>query len=159
MGYFLWNLKMTIKERLTADMKSAMRAREIGRLRFIRFIIAAINRKEIDQRRQLNTQETILILEKLIKQHHDSIKQYEKAERNELAEKERFELKIIQSYMPKQLSEKELDTLIQEAIKQNKATSTRDMGKVMLYLKSLIQGRADMLNVSKKVKCILNKSK
>jgi len=144
-----------LKSRIVDDMKTAMRSRDQQRLNIIRFIMAAIKQREIDERITLNDTQVLSILEKLIKQHYDSIDQYKKANRPELVEKEQFELELLQSYMPKQLTEAEIDTLIQEALTSSGATSIRDMGKVMGLLKPKIQGRADMATVSAKIKAKL----
>ncbi|MBN1684112.1 MAG: GatB/YqeY domain-containing protein [Gammaproteobacteria bacterium] len=145
-----------IKERLQADMKSAMRTQDKERLSIIRFVLAAIKRQEIDQRTELTDQQVLEVLEKLVKQHQDSISQYEHAGRKELAEKERFELSVVETYMPKSLSNLEIDSLVQEAISSAKATSIRDMGKVIQYIKTHAKGRIDMQVVSQKVKTQLS---
>jgi uncharacterized protein YqeY len=144
--------KTSIKLRLQADMKDAMRAKEKERLAAIRFILAAIQRKEVDTRCELDDPQTLAVLEKIVKQHQDSIEQYKKAGRTELSEKEERELAIIESYMPKRLTESELDALIIEAIKSTGAASARDMGKVIAHVKTKAAGRADMRAVSEKVK-------
>ncbi len=145
-----------IKQKLTDDMKSAMKARDQKRLNVIRFILAAIKRQEVDTRIDLDEPQTLAILEKLAKQHRDSIEQFTNAGRNELAAKESFELDIVKSYLPEALSDAEIDQLIQEAIKETGAESIRDMGKVMGILKPKVQGRADMGALSDKIKQLLS---
>ncbi len=144
-----------LKERITADMKSAMRGKEKQRLQAIRLILAAIKQREVDERRELGESELIALLDKLAKQRRESIEQYRNADRPDLAEQEQFELDIIQGYLPAALSEKEIDTLIEEAIASTGATSMREMGKVMAILKPKLQGRADLGGVSAKVKARL----
>ncbi len=144
-----------IKQRLTDDMKSAMKARDQKRLDVIRFILAAIKRKEVDDRIELDETQTLSILEKLSKQHKDSIDQFKQASREDLVEKETFGLEIVKSYLPEPLSETDLDQLIQESIKETGAESIRDMGKVMGILKPKVQGRADMGALSGKIKQLL----
>ena len=148
--------KNSIKERLQENMKEALRAGKKEQLGVIRFILAALKRQEIDQQIELDEQQTLAILEKLAKQHHDSIDQYGKAGRQDLAEKEQFELTVLQSYMPKPLSDQELDNLVQAAITTTGAVSIRDMSKVMQYIKTQAQGRVDMQVAGQKIKSVLN---
>jgi uncharacterized protein len=145
-----------IKLRIQEDIKDAMRTHEQHRRDALRFLSAAIKRLEIDKRIELNDDQVLSVIEKQIKQHRDSIEQYEKAGRNELAEKEKFELDILQHYMPEPLAETEIDKLIQEAINATNASSIRDMGKVMGLVKTKMQGRADMSIVSTKIKTLLS---
>jgi uncharacterized protein len=147
---------MTIKTRLQDDMKAAMRAREQPRLTTIRLILAAIKQREIDERTELDDAEVLVVLDKLAKQRRESITQYRAAERTDLADREAFELDIIQGYLPAALEPAELDRLIEEALAATGAASMRDMGKVMAKLKPQLQGRADMAEVSDKVKARLN---
>ena len=150
------NQATPLKERITADMKSAMRAKEKQRLRAIRLILAVIKQREVDERRELEEAELIALLDKMAKQRRESIEQYRDADRTDLAEQEQFELELIQGYLPEALGEEEIEALIEEAIATTGATSMRDMGKVMAELKPKLQGRADLAAVSGKVKVRLS---
>ncbi len=150
------NQATPLKERITADMKSAMRAKEKQRLQAIRLILAAIKQREVDERRELEEAELIALLDKMAKQRRESIEQYRDADRSDLAEQEQFELELIQSYLPEALGEEEIEALIEEAIATTGAASMRDMGKVMGELKPKLQGRADLAAVSGKVKARLS---
>ena len=143
------------KQRITDDMKNAMRAKDKERLGVIRLILAAIKQKEIDERVELTDADVLTILDKMVKQRRDSITQFENAGRNELAAQEKFEITIIQGYLPKQLSETEIASLIESAIADSSAQSMQDMGKVMAILKPKLQGRADMGAVSQAIKAKL----
>lgn len=144
-----------LKQRISDDMKSAMRAKEKERLGVIRLILAAIKQREVDERIELDDAQVLAVLDKMLKQRRDSIEQYNNAGRTELAEKEQFEVGIIQAYMPAALSEAELDAMIQEIVAAVGASSMQDMGKVMAQLKPKVQGRADMGQVSQKVKAAI----
>jgi hypothetical protein len=148
----------SLKQRIQADMKSALRAREQQRLGTIRLLQAAIKQREIDERIVLNDEQIIAILGKMIKQRRDSITQYEHANRQDLADKEAFEIEVLQTYLPQPLSEAELIHLIEAKIAESHATSPKDLGKVMRLIKPCIQGRADMKIVSDQVKSYLNQS-
>ncbi len=150
------NQATPLKERITADMKSAMRAKEKQRLQAIRLILAVIKQREVDERRELEEAGLIALLDKMAKQRRESIEQYRAADRPDLAEQEQFELEIIQGYLPEALGEEEIEALIEEAIATTGATSMRDMGKVMGELKPKLQGRADLAAVSGKVKARLS---
>jgi len=141
-----------LKLRIIADMKEAMRAQSKPRLSAIRLITAAIKQKEVDERIELNDQDILAILDKMIKQRRESIKQYELANRQDLVAQESFEVEVIQSYLPQALSEAEINELIKETIKAIGAHSIQDMGKVMGALKPKVQGRADMSTVSQLIK-------
>lgn len=145
----------TLKQRLTEDMKSAMRAREKDKLGVIRLILAAIKQVEVDERIELDDTRVLAVLDKMVKQRRDSIEQYQKAERTDLADIEIFELNLIQEYLPAALSEAEISTLVSEAIAESGASSPKEMGAVMGILKPKMQGRADMGVVSKLVKQLL----
>ena len=145
-----------LKQRIHDDVKSAMRNREKELLAVLRLITAAVKQVEVDQRIELDNQQVIAVLDKLAKQHRDSIEQYDKAERADLAEKERFELVIVQSYLPPALAEEEIAQLIQDAIAESEATDMKDMGKVMGILKSKARGRTDMGKLSAQVKAQLS---
>lgn len=144
-----------LKQRLTDDMKAAMKGGDKSRLGVIRLINAAIKQREVDERVELDDTQVLAVLEKMVKQRRDSITQYEAAEREDLAAGERFELDIIQGYLPAALSDAEVDAHIDEAMAVTGAGSMRDMGKVMAVLKPKLQGRADMADVSSRVKARL----
>ena len=145
-----------LKARITEDMKSAMRAGEKDKLTTIRLILAAIKQVEVDTRTDLDDSAVLAVLDKMVKQRRESISQYEQAGRDELAEKERQEITVIQEYLPEQLDENEITALIDEAIATTGAESMRDMGKVMGQLKPKLQGRADMGAVSASIKAKLS---
>jgi len=132
-----------------------MKAKDKPRLGVLRLITAAIKQREVDEQITLNDEQVLAVLEKMVKQRKDSITQYEKAGRDELAQQEAFEIAIIQDYMPEQLSDAEIDALIAEAISSSGAESMKDMGKVMGLLKPKLAGRADMGAVSGKIKAKL----
>ncbi|MDY6980491.1 MAG: GatB/YqeY domain-containing protein [Pseudomonadota bacterium] len=146
----------SLKQRINDDVKTAMRNKDKERLGTLRLITAAIKQKEVDERIELNDDQVLNVLEKMIKQHKDSIEQYDNAGRSELADKEKAELVIIQEYMPAQLSEAEVTTLIDEAISETGASEMKEMGKVMGLLKPKLAGRADMGQVSALIKAKLS---
>ena len=146
----------SLKQRINDDVKTAMRNKDKERLGTLRLITAAIKQKEVDERIELNDDQVLGVLEKMIKQHKDSIEQYENAGRSELADKEKAELVIIQEYMPAQLSEAEITALIDEAIAETGASEMKEMGKVMGLLKPKLAGRADMGQVSALIKSKLS---
>jgi len=146
----------TLKAQITADMKDAMRAKDKDRLGTIRLILAAIKQREVDERIELDDTQVLAVLDKMVKQRRDSISQYRDAGREELAAKEEAELSVIQQYLPAALSEAEVDALIDEAISASGAESIKDMGKVMGMLKPKVQGRADMGEVSTRIKARLS---
>lgn len=142
----------SLKQRLDADIKTAMRAQDKRRLATLRLIGAAIKQREVDERITLDDGQVLAVLDKMTKQRRDSISQYDAAGRPELADQERYEIEVIQGYLPAPLSEEELDALVDSAIAQAGASSAKDMGKVMGVLKPQIQGRADMGAVSQIIK-------
>ena len=146
---------MSLRDRIQDDMKSALRAREKERLAAIRLILAAVKQREVDERIILDDSQIIEVLERMLKQRRESIKQYQNAGREDLAAKEAFESEVIHAYMPEPLSDAELDTLITSTIEATGAKSVRDMGKVMGVLKNRVQGRADMAAISALVKARL----
>lgn len=146
---------MSLKQRLTDDMKAAMKGGDKERLAVIRLVNAAIKQREVDERIQLDDTQVLSVLEKMIKQRRDSVRQYEAANREDLAAIERFEISVIQDYMPQALSEVEIDALIEAAIAETGAASGRDMGKVVGALKPKVAGRADMGAVSARIKARL----
>ena len=143
---------MTLKERITEDMKSAMRAGEKERLGTIRLALAAIKQREVDERIMLDDGQVLAVLEKMIKQRKEAITQFQAGGRADLVAKESAEVSILEGYLPARMSDAELDALIAGAIASSGATSAKDMGKVMALVKSQAQGRADMGAVSARVK-------
>ena len=143
---------MTIKDKIQEDMKAAMRAQEKERLGAIRLILAALKQKEVDDRVVLTDEQITSILNKMIKQRRDSISQFEAGNRPDLVKREADEITIIQSYLPAQMGEGEIEDAVTAAIKEAGASSAKDMGKVMGLLKTKLQGKADMTVVSGKVK-------
>jgi uncharacterized protein YqeY len=143
---------MTLKERITEDMKSAMRAGEKDRLGVVRLILAAIKQREVDERITLDDAQVLAVLEKMAKQRKESIAQFESGGRADLVAKENAELVILQSYLPAQLSDAELDAIIAEAMATTGATTVKDMGKVMSIVKTKAAGRADMGAVGARIK-------
>ncbi len=143
---------MTLKERITEDMKAAMRSGEKDRLATIRLIMAGIKQREVDERITLDDAQVLSVLEKMIKQRREAIVQFESGGRADLVAKESAEVAVLQGYMPSQLSDAEVDALISEAIASTGAASVKDMGKVMAAVKAKAQGRADMGAVSARIK-------
>ena len=143
---------MSLKERITEDMKNAMRAGEKERLATIRLALAAIKQREVDERIQLDDTQVLTALEKMIKQRKESIAQFQAGGRADLVAKEQAEIAVLQGYMPAQMSDAELDALIAEAIAATGAASIKDMGKVMGLVKGKAQGRADMGQVGARIK-------
>ena len=143
---------MTLSERITSDMKTAMKSGEKRRLGIIRLIRAEIKQREVDERIILSDEQIITALDKMLKQRRDSITQYEKAGRSELAEQEHYEVGVIKGYLPEALSEDDIAKLVDAAIQQANASSMKEMGKVIGWLKPKLQGRADMGMVSALVK-------
>ena len=146
---------MSLRERLNEDLKSAMKAREAERLAALRLMLAAVKQREVDERVTLDDAGVVAVVEKMIKQRKDSIAQYEKAARQDLADKEKFEISVIEGYLPKQMSQPEIEAAVAEAVAQSGAKSAADMGKVMGVLKPRLAGRADMGKVSALVKARL----
>ena len=146
---------MSLKEKIKDDIKQAMRDKNESRVTTLRMLSAAIQRREVDERIQLDDTQVMAVIEKLVKQGRESIEQYVKGGRPELAEKESGEIAIFQAYLPQQLSEAEIDKLVVEAIAATGASSVKDMGKVMGVLKPKLQGRADIGQVGGKIKAKL----
>lgn len=146
---------MTLKERITEDMKAAMRASEKERLSTIRLVQAAIKQREVDERITLDDTQVLVVVEKMVKQRKESIAQFEQGGRKDLADKERREIELLQAYLPAQLSDSDLDALIRDAVAATGAASIKDMGKVMGVVKSKAAGRADMATVGARVKAVL----
>lgn len=143
---------MSLKTRILDDVKNAMRARETERLGVLRLISAAIKQIEVDERVELDDARVETVLNKMVKQRRESLEQFEKADREDLASKERYELELIHEYLPEPLGEEELSGIIQNVIESVGASSPRDMGAVMSALREKVQGRADMKAVSQAVK-------
>jgi uncharacterized protein YqeY len=143
---------MTLKERITEDMKSAMRAGEKDRLATIRLALAAIKQREVDERIALDDAQVLAVLEKMIKQRKEAIGQFQAGGRADLVAKESAEIVVLEGYLPARMGDAELDALIASAIAATGAASAKDMGKVMALVKSQAQGRADMGAVSARVK-------
>ncbi len=147
---------LTLRQLIEQDMKSALRAQDKPRLGVLRLMLAAVKQREIDERITLDQAQTLAVLDKMLKQRRDSLTQYQNAGRNDLAAQERFEIEVIQSYMPQPLAESEIDAMIAQALQESGASTARDMGKVMGVLKPRLQGRADVGAVSAKVKARLS---
>jgi len=143
---------MTLKDRITEDMKTAMRAGEKERLATIRLILSAVKQREVDERISLDDSQVLAAIEKMIKQRKEAITQFEAGGRADLVAKETAEIAILQAYLPAQMSDAEIDALIAEAIASTGAASIKDMGKVMGAVKAKAQGRADMGAVSARIK-------
>jgi len=141
-----------LKQQIQEDMKAAMKGGDKPKLGVIRLILAAIKQKEVDERIELTDEQVLVILDKMVKQRRDSITQYEDAGRTELADQEKFEITVIQAYLPEQLGEGEILAMIDEAVAATGASSMKDMGKLMGVLKPKLQGRADMGQASALVK-------
>jgi uncharacterized protein YqeY len=146
---------MSLKARITDDMKTAMRAKDAARLGTIRLLLAAVKQKEVDERIELDDAAVSSIVEKLIKQRKDSISQFQTAGRDDLVAAEQAELAVLQDYLPEQLSAAEVEAAVVAAIAESGAASARDMGKVMGLLKPRLAGRADMGQVSALIKARL----
>jgi uncharacterized protein YqeY len=149
-------MSTTLKERITDDMKAAMRAGEKERLGTIRMLQAAIKQREVDERVTLDDTQVLAVVEKMLKQRKESIAQFEQGGRTDLADKERSEIAQLQAYLPEQLSDAEVDALIKAAIASTGAASVKDMGKVMGVVKAQAAGKADMGAVSARIKAALS---
>ncbi len=146
---------MSLKQRLDEAVKAAMRARDRDRLGTLRLITAAIKQREVDERIVLDDAQVLAVLDKMVKQRRESISQFDAAGRTDLSDKERFELGILQEFLPAALTPAEIDRLIADAITASGAQGARDMGAVMALLRPQVQGRADMADVSRRVKARL----
>ncbi len=143
---------MSLKERISEDVKTAMRAHERERLGVLRMLNAAIKQREVDERIELDDTQVLAVIDKMCKQRRESLEQFEAAGRLDLAKKEGFELGVLKNYMPEPLDANQLTKLIEEAIRESGAEGMRDMGSVMALLKDQVQGRADMKMVSQTVR-------
>ena len=146
---------MSLKARITEDMKTAMKAKDTARLSAVRLLLAAIKQREVDERKDLADAEVLSVIEKMLKQRRDSITQYEAASRHDLAETEKFEVGVLLAYMPQQLSDDEIAAEVRAVIASVGAKGAADMGKVMGAVKAKLAGRADMGKVSAQVKAQL----
>jgi uncharacterized protein YqeY len=145
-------LTMTLKARITEDMKNAMRAKDAARLGAIRLLQAAIKQREVDERIELDDTQVVEAIEKMLKQRRDSIAQYEAANRHDLADVEKFEVAVLQEYLPAALTESELNDILGQVIADTGAGGIKDMGKVMAAIRPLVVGRADMGKISGLIK-------
>ncbi len=146
---------MALREQLNEDIKTAMKAREQDRLAALRLLLSAVKQREVDERITLDDAGVVATIEKMIKQRKDSIAQFEKAARQDLADKERYEISVLEAYMPKQMSEDEVRAMVDAAVAATGAKGPADMGKVMGVVKPQLAGRADMGKVSGLVKARL----
>jgi len=146
---------MSLKLRITDDMKAAMRAKEADRLKAIRLLLAAMKQREVDERIELSDADILVVIDKMLKQRRESIAQFEQAGRQDLVAAEQGEVAVLQAYMPQPFSAAEVDALILEAIAAAGAKSAKDMGAVMTQLRPRLAGRADMSQVSQLVKARL----
>lgn len=144
-----------LKEQIQQDMKDAMRAKDQRRLGVIRLLLAAIKQREVDERIDLDDTQILVVIDKMLKQRRDSLSQFQSAGRQDLADQESYEMTILETYLPEQLSPEAVEKLIEKALKESGASSIKDMSKVMAIMKPQIQGRADVAEVSKKVKSAL----
>ena len=147
---------MSLKAQISEDMKNAMRARDSARLGAIRLLQAAIKQREVDERIELDDAAVIAVIEKMLKQRRDSIAAYESANRTDLADVEKFEVTVLQTYMPKQLTDDEVDQIITQVIADTGASGDKDMGKVVSLVRPLVAGVADMGKVSGMIKARLS---
>ena len=143
---------MSLKEKITEDMKSAMRSKESSKLGVIRLLLAAMKQKEVDERVDLNDDDILKIIEKMLKQRRDSIEAFSKANRKDLVDKEEFEVSFLQQYLPEQLKDSEIENIIDDVILVSGASTIKDMGLVMSSVKAKVVGKANMADVSQKIK-------
>ena len=146
---------MSLKDRIFADMKVAMREKDSVRLETIRLLRAAIQRREVDEKIELTEEDVLQTIQKMVKQCNDSIEQFTKGGREDLADKERGNVAVLETYLPEKLGDEEINAMIKAAIDETGASSMKDMGKVVGMLKPKLQGRADMGAVSGKIKSLL----
>jgi len=147
---------VSLKARITEDMKTAMRAKDSARLGAIRLLLAALKQREVDERIELDDRQVIEAIEKMLKQRRDSISQYEAANRQDLVDVEKFEVSVLQTYLPQALTEDEVNALLEKVIAETAASGIKDMGKVMAAIKPLVVGRADMGKISGLIKARLS---
>ena len=147
---------MSLKARITEDMKNAMRAKDSARLGAIRLLQSAIKQREVDERIELDDMQVIEAIEKMLKQRRDSISQYEAANRHDLADVEKFEVAVLQEYLPQALTDGEVGAILEQVIAETGASGIKDMSKVMAAVKPLVVGRADMGKISGLIKTRLS---
>ena len=147
---------MSLKQQITEQMKDAMRAKDSARLGAIRLLLAAIKQREVDERIELTDADVISVIEKMLKQRRDSITAFESANRTDLADIEKYEVSVLQTYMPKQMTDAEIDAIISQVIADSSAQGAKDMGKVVGLVKPLVAGVADMGKVSGLIKARLS---
>ncbi|MCF6282572.1 MAG: GatB/YqeY domain-containing protein [Candidatus Polarisedimenticolaceae bacterium] len=145
-----------LTEKLRDEMKTAMRSGDKPRLGVVRLVLAAIKQREVDERIELNDDQVLVVLDKMVKQRRESLAQFQQAGRDDLASQEEYEIGVLQDFLPEALGEEEISAMISDAIEQTGAASIRDMGKVMGIIKPKMQGRADMSAVSAVIKQQLN---
>ena len=143
---------MSLKARISEDMKNAMRAKDSARLGAIRLLQSAIKQREVDERIELDDMQVVEVIEKMLKQRRDSISQYEAANRHDLADVEKFEVGVLQEYLPQALTDEEVDVILTQVITETGAVGIKDMSKVMAGIKPLVVGRADMAKISGLIK-------
>lgn len=143
---------MSLKARISEDMKNAMRAKDSARLGAIRLLQSAIKQREVDERIELDDMQVVEAIEKMLKQRRDSISQYEAANRHDLADVEKFEVGVLQEYLPQALTDQEVDVILTQVITETGAVGIKDMSKVMAGIKPLVVGRADMAKISGLIK-------
>lgn len=143
---------MSLKLQISEDMKNAMRAKDSVRLGAIRLLLSAIKQREVDERIELDDSNVIAVIEKMLKQRRDSIAAYESANRTDLADVEKFEVTVLQTYLPQQLTEVEIKVILEKVVTDTGAEGVKDMGKVMAAIKPLVAGKADMGKISGLIK-------
>lgn len=146
---------MSLKAQISEDMKNAMRAKDSARLGAIRLLQSAIKQREVDERIELSDQDVIAVIEKMLKQRRDSIAAYESANRQDLADVEKFEVSVLQNYLPQALSDDEVSALLEKVVSETGASGIKDMSKVMAAIRPLVVGRADMGKISGLIKARL----
>ncbi len=146
---------MSLKAQISEDMKTAMRAKDSVRLGAVRLLLSAIKQREVDERVELDDSNVIAVIEKMLKQRRDSITAYESANRHDLADIEKFEVTVLQTYLPQQLSEDEVKAILEQVVVDTGAAGIKDMSKVMVAIKPLVAGRADMGKISGLIKARL----
>jgi uncharacterized protein YqeY len=146
---------MSLKAQISEDMKTAMRAKDSVRLGAVRLLLSAIKQREVDERVELDDSNVIAVIEKMLKQRRDSITAYESANRHDLADIEKFEVTVLQTYLPQQLSEDEVKSILEQVVVDTGAAGIKDMSKVMAAIKPLVAGRADMGKISGLIKARL----
>ena len=147
---------MSLKQQITEDMKTAMRAKDSARLGVVRLLLSAIKQREVDERIELTDADVISVIEKMLKQRRDSITAYDAAKRVDLADIEKFEVSVLQTYLPKQMTDEEINQIITQVIADTNAAGAKDMGKVVGLVKPLVAGMADMGKVSGLIKSKLS---